>query len=64
MKGRVLAFSFEALVVPVGVVEVLVLGAVSLLGVVFSSFEGEVPVVGVVLAGVDGVVFGVGAVWL
>ena len=61
MKGRVLAFSFEALVVLVGVVEVLVLGAVSLLGVVFSSFEGEVPAVGVVL---DGVVFGVGAVWL
>jgi hypothetical protein len=66
VKGRVLAFSF------VGVAEELVLGAVSLLGVVFSpvfsSFEGEVPVVGVVFGvvvdGVEGVVLGVGAVWL
>jgi hypothetical protein len=69
VNGSVEAFSFELLVVLVGVSVVLVLGDASLLGVVFSSFEGEVPVVGVVFGVVDGVVDGVvaggfGAVWL
>jgi hypothetical protein len=68
VNGSVEAFSFELLVVLVGVSVVLVLGDASLLGVVFSSFEGEVPVVGV-FGVVDGVVDGVvagglGAVWL
>jgi hypothetical protein len=49
-------------------VDVVLVGEVSLLGVVFSgvvfsSFDGEVPVEGVVAGGVV-VVFGGGAVWL